>query len=82
MGFIFLKNEFIRGIFTHALPHSQLTPSCCHRKSVSPPVQMGEGNYKFLYQNSVRKCEHDLEHYLFHILYDLHFFKCDGFTIL
>ena len=26
MEFTFLENEFIRGIFTHALPHSKLAP--------------------------------------------------------
>ena len=31
------------------------------------------GNFDLLYQNSVRKCEDDLEHYIFYILYDLPF---------
>ena len=78
MEFTFLENALIRGIFTHALPHSKLAPKflssrprqgnylfpqgAFFRKSVSPNNRKGGGNYDLLYQNSVRKYEDDLEH--------------------
>ena len=40
-----------------------------------PTAERGGGNYDFLYQNSVRKYEGDLEHLVFYILYDLHLFQ-------
>ena len=36
-----------------------------------PQDEMGGGNYNFLYQNSIRKYEDDLEHEFIYILYDL-----------
>ena len=41
----------------------------------APTAETGGGNYSFLYQNSVRKYEDDLEHYSLYILYDLQFFQ-------
>ena len=38
-------------------------------------AERGGGKYDLLYQNSVRKYEDDLEHYVSHILYDLQFFQ-------
>ena len=38
-------------------------------------VESGGGNYDFLHQNSVRKNEDDLEHYVFYILRDFQFFQ-------
>ena len=40
-----------------------------------PTAEKGGGKYDFLYQNSVRKYEDDLKHYVFHIFYDLQFFS-------
>ena len=47
-----------------------------------PTAERGEENYDFLYQNPVRKYEDDLKHLVFNILYGLHFFNCEGFTVL
>ena len=57
------------------LPFQNLPPSFCHhalarRKLLIPPgsilflttSERGEGDYDWLYQNSVRKYEGDLEH--------------------
>ena len=40
-----------------------------------PTAEKVGGNYDLRYQNSVRKCEDDLEHQAFYILYDLHFLQ-------
>ena len=48
----------------------------------SPTAEISGRNYDFLYQNSVRKYEDDLEHEVFYILYDLQFFSSDGFMVL
>ena len=53
----FTENTLIRGIFTHAPPHSSLAP-----RSVPPTAERGVGSYDLLYQNSAKKYEDDLEH--------------------
>ena len=52
MMLTFLENALNLYIFTHApVPRSKLQVD-----------EMGGGNYNFVYKNSVRKYEHDLEH--------------------
>ena len=40
-----------------------------------PTAERGGGNYKFLYQSSVRKYEDDLGHYVIYVLCHLYFFQ-------
>ena len=98
MEFTFLENALIQGIFTHAPPRSKLAPkfvsSRPRQKEIThsprqysfenllpPTAERAGGNY-LLYQNSVRKYEDDLEHWVFYICMTCKFFKCDGFTVL
>ena len=74
MEFTFLENALIRGIFTHAPPHSKLAPKflasrprqneIAHlpRQHSFKKAKRGEGDHDLLYQNSARKYEDDLEH--------------------
>ena len=41
----------------------------------SPNSEKGGKKLWLFYQNSVRKCEDNLEHYIFYILFDLQFFQ-------
>ena len=71
--FTFLENALDLGVFIQdPLSHSKLTPmqmGITHslRKNffenyIPPTAESGGGNYGFLYQNSIRKCEDDLEY--------------------
>ena len=78
MELTFLENALIRGIFTHAPPHSKpapkFLPSRSRQKEITHcprqhffenpflPAERSGGNYDLLYQNSVRKHEDDLKH--------------------
>ena len=75
MEFAFVENALIWGIFTHASPLSKLATKFLSSRPdqkeithssrqhfVSHNIRKGEGDYYLLYQNSVRKCEGDLEH--------------------
>ena len=46
-----------------------------------PASERGGGNYNLLYQNSVRKCEDNLDN-LFIFCVICNFSKCNGFTVL
>ena len=51
-----------KGIFTHAPgPHLKLQAEF-FENLFAPTAEWGEENYDLLYQNSIRKYEHDVEH--------------------
>ena len=78
MELTFLQNALIRGIFTHASPHSKLSPKLLSSRPTQKEITYSPRQYSFenvfpqqqerggrnylLYQNSVRKYEDDLEH--------------------
>ena len=50
------------GIFTHApVPRSELQAGF-FENLFPPTTERGGENYDLLYQNSIRKCEDDMEH--------------------
>ena len=61
MVLTFLENALNLCIFTHApVPHSKLQAEFF--ENLFCPSKKGGENYDLLYQNSIRKCEDDLEH--------------------
>ena len=56
MVFTFLENVLNLCIFTHLPIQVEFF------ENLFPEDEMGGGNYDFLYQNSIRKYEDDLEH--------------------
>ena len=80
MVIAFLENALNLGIFTHApLPQSNLQAEF-FENLFPPTVEKGGENYDLLYQNSIRKYEDDLEHWVIYILYVCNCSKCDSFT--
>ena len=56
------KFKFMVGIFTHApVPRSELQAGF-FENLFPPTTERGGENYDLLYQNSIRKCEDDMEH--------------------
>ena len=91
MGFTFLENALIQGIFTHAPPYSKLAPKFLllhHRqkeiahsprqhsfKNLFPPVAERGGENYGLLYQNPIRKYEDDLEQIFHILYDLQFFQ-------
>ena len=60
MVFTFIENALNLGIFTH-VPHSKFQAEFFENLFL-PSAEGGGENYDLLYQNSIKKCEDDLEH--------------------
>ena len=69
--FTFLENALNLGICTHALVLHSKRQAKFFENLFPPTAERSGENYDLLYQNSIRKYEDDLEHYVVQILYDL-----------
>ena len=71
MVFTFLENTLNLGIFIHVpVPLSKLQAEFF--EDLFPPAAERDGKkYDLLYQNSIRKYEDDLDHYVFFLSFNL-----------
>ena len=82
MVFTFQENALNLCNFTHAWVLQSKLQVEFFEKTVSSSKIKELEETMLLYQNSIRKCEDNLEHCLFIFCMICNFSKCDGFTSL